>query len=308
MTDLSPGGPGPATLAAARPDAPEWFRGALAAAPERSFTEVAGARIETLAWGERGRPGLLLLHGNGAHADWWSFLAPFFAGEHRVAALSWSGMGGSDRRERYALDLFVEEAMAVAETTGLFDGPAAPVFAGHSFGGFPVIQAAATLGRRLRLAITIDTPVFLTERRSERRRVRDDVRPNRVYPTLEAALARFRLEPAQPCDHPYILDHIARTSLRRVTPPEGEGWTWRFDPYLWQAYRSDDPLPALARPLCPLAMIAGARSALIHPGDVARVRAIAPPDTRFVEIPEAHHHIMIDQPLALVAALRALLA
>jgi pimeloyl-ACP methyl ester carboxylesterase len=55
-------------------------------------------------------------------------------------------------------------------------------------------------------------------------------------------------------------------------------------------------------------MIAGARSALIHPGVVARVRAIAPPDTRFVEIPEAHHHIMIDQPLALVAALRALLA
>ena len=27
-----------------------------------------------------------------------------------------------------------------------------------------------------------------------------------------------------------------------------------------------------------------------------------------VEIPEAHHHIMIDQPLALVAALRSLLA
>ena len=27
-----------------------------------------------------------------------------------------------------------------------------------------------------------------------------------------------------------------------------------------------------------------------------------------IEIPDAHHHIMIDQPLALVAALRALLA
>jgi hypothetical protein len=27
-----------------------------------------------------------------------------------------------------------------------------------------------------------------------------------------------------------------------------------------------------------------------------------------VEIPDSHHHIMIDQPLALVAAIRALLA
>jgi hypothetical protein len=27
-----------------------------------------------------------------------------------------------------------------------------------------------------------------------------------------------------------------------------------------------------------------------------------------IEIPDSHHHVMIDQPLALVAALRALLA
>jgi hypothetical protein len=33
-----------------------------------------------------------------------------------------------------------------------------------------------------------------------------------------------------------------------------------------------------------------------------------PPELKEIEIPEAHHHIMIDQPLALVAALRSLLA
>src|SRR3712207_9584205 len=62
-----------------------------------------------------GKPGLLFLHGNGAHADWWSFIAPFFADTHRVAALSWSGMGGSDHRERYSIDGFVAEAFGVAE-------------------------------------------------------------------------------------------------------------------------------------------------------------------------------------------------
>ena len=33
-----------------------------------------------------------------------------------------------------------------------------------------------------------------------------------------------------------------------------------------------------------------------------------PPDMLEIEIPDSHHHVMIDQPLALVAALRTLLA
>ena len=99
-----------ARFGGAKPPAPAWFEAALARAPERRSVEVEGANIESLSWGERGKPGLLFLHGNGAHADWWSFIAPFFADTHRVAALSWSGMGGSDHREHYSLDTFVAEA------------------------------------------------------------------------------------------------------------------------------------------------------------------------------------------------------
>ena len=83
--------------------------------------DIAGARIETLAWGERGKPGLLLMHGNGAHAQWWSFIAPFFARDWRVVAFSWSGMGRSDRRPSgtYSLDLFVDEAFSIAQAEGI---------------------------------------------------------------------------------------------------------------------------------------------------------------------------------------------
>src|SRR5690606_30970270 len=62
-------------------NAPAWFEAALAEAPARSFVEVEGARIETLAWGEVGRPGVMLLHGKGCHADLWTFIAPFLATE-----------------------------------------------------------------------------------------------------------------------------------------------------------------------------------------------------------------------------------
>src|SRR3546814_11355163 len=51
-------------------EGPGWFASALAVAPERGTCEVSGTAIETLAWGERGKPGLLFLHGNGGHADW----------------------------------------------------------------------------------------------------------------------------------------------------------------------------------------------------------------------------------------------
>jgi len=67
---------------------------------------------------------------------------------------------------------------------------------------------------------------------------------------------------------------------------------------LWQA---------LAECRAPLAVVRGALSGMTG-GDVnARLRRAAPPGTPFIDIPEAHHHVQIDQPLALVAALRTLL-
>src|SRR5580698_7795283 len=77
-----------------RPPAETWFHEALAIEPERSQFDLQGATIELLTWGRIGDPGLLFLHGGGAHADWWSFIAPFFHERFRCAAFSWSGMGG----------------------------------------------------------------------------------------------------------------------------------------------------------------------------------------------------------------------
>ena len=131
------------------PPAPPWFDTAIAHKPERTFTDVRGAAIETLAWGERGKPGLLFLHGNGACADWWSFVAPFFTQTHRIAAFSMSGMGGSGWRDRYSYDLYVDEAFAVAEATGLFAAETKPVIIGHSFGAFITSGIIGRAGSRI---------------------------------------------------------------------------------------------------------------------------------------------------------------
>src|SRR5665213_2379034 len=72
------GGPteGPLTsFNGAVPPAPQWFERIAAIAPESCFVEVEGAKIHFLRWGDRSKPGLLLVHGNAAHAYWWSFIA-----------------------------------------------------------------------------------------------------------------------------------------------------------------------------------------------------------------------------------------
>ena len=56
-----------------RPDAPAWFTEALALTPERSRVVVQTANIEVLSWGNRGAPGLLLMHGLGAQKMTWAY-------------------------------------------------------------------------------------------------------------------------------------------------------------------------------------------------------------------------------------------
>jgi pimeloyl-ACP methyl ester carboxylesterase len=295
------------------PDRPAWFDAALKRAPQRTWHEAAGARIETLTWGERGKPGLLLLHGNKAHADWWSFIAPFFADDFHVVASSWSGMGASDWRASYSLDDYVAEADAVSRAAGLFEHERRPVVVAHSFAGFVAARYAARCGESLGGVVALDVPMHKRRKDGEHdpEREANAPRPNRVYGTLSAALARFRFAPPQPCENLFIADHIARGSLKRVEPdadhPEG-GWTWRFDPHLWRDMRLGNPWPDFGASRCPVAVMWGGDSSLVQPELLSKARQQFGSGVPFVEIPQARHHVMVDQPLALVAALRGLLS
>lgn len=261
---------------------------------------IDGAGVEVLTWGEPGKPGLLFLHGNGAHADWWSFIAPFFAADYRVAAFSWSGMGASDHRLTYSIGGFVDEIFAVIDAAGLARvGP--PVIVAHSFGGFPMMAAVHTQGERFAGAVIVDTP-FRLQGEPGGRPPNATNRPHRIYPDIAAALARFRFAPVQACANPYIANWIARGSLRQV---DG-GWTWRFDPFLWSRFEVGDALALLDAPRCPVALIWGDRSLLMQPDRVATMRNILPPGIPAIAIPDAEHHVMVDQPLAFVSALRGL--
>lgn len=310
-----------AAFAGEEPSAPQWFRDAIEDAPERSFVTSHGTKLELLTWGEVGKPGLLLVHGNSAHADWWSFIAPYLAKDYRVAAFSLAGMGESEWRDRYAFTDFAGDAEACARAAGLYEGGGKPIYIGHSFGGAQVFFAAAQRPEQMRAAVLVDTgfggppPEVLEERKKRMEQIRNIPtadRPSRIYATLPQALARFRLMPPQPAGHLFIADFIARRSLKRSPLPDGssDGWTWKFDPTMWEKLdRTGMPASAGAAPpvAVPMVHIYGAHSRIIERRKAGE-RSFLGPDVREIEIPESQHHIMIDQPLALVASLRTLLA
>lgn len=283
------------------PAAPSWFKRAVATLPEVGEVLHDGARIETLSWGDRGKPGLLLLHGAMAHAGWWSHIAPALATARRVTALSWSGMGGSDWRSTYSAGQHAREALAVAEQTGLFDAPTLPTAIGHSFGGHALLKLACTDGPRFQRAVVLDSAAG-----SPSHPPKHPVRPAE-FSSLEDALARFRLLPGQKAE-PYILDRLARGGLKSTTTAEGEArFTWSFDPALFVNYEPVDDQAWLSAALCPLVFMRGDRSAVATPAVEAGQRAKAPKNTEFVTLPNAAHHLMADQPQILTQALLDLL-
>jgi pimeloyl-ACP methyl ester carboxylesterase len=313
-----------APFAGAKPPSPAWFDAALAKAPERTLVLVEGANIELLTWGQVGKPGLIFVHGNSAHADWWSFIAPFLADDFRIAALSLSGMGDSDWRETYTFETFANEIWACAKAAGLYEAAVKPIYIGHSFGGSQVFYSAVKHPERMRGALLLDTGFGGPPTREQEEQWRREAaksgdrwrgpmqrtRPNRVYATLEEALTRFRFMPPQAPGNLFVADYIARTSLKRAPMADGsgEGWTWKFDPFLWGKLdrKPFGPLDPAKAP--PMAQIFGDRSAIMLRREMAGQADYVPANVPSVAIPDSEHHIMVDQPLALVAALRTLLA
>jgi pimeloyl-ACP methyl ester carboxylesterase len=218
------------------------------------------------------------------------------ADDRHVLAIDLSGHGDSDRRDSYSFDLWSREILAVAKDAGITKPP---VVIGHSMGGIVTLQLAALYGARIEGAVVIDSPV--REPAPEERAARGDrvFGELRVYPTKEAILSRFRPVPDQPVLG-YIADHVAETSIREG----GGGWTWKWDPRVFG--RGQELLP-LSKLDCRVALFRaehGILSAEMSHVMYDRLGRVAP----LIEIPVAGHHVMLDQPIALVAALRTLLS
>jgi pimeloyl-ACP methyl ester carboxylesterase len=282
---------------------PAWFERALAVPWSDEVVEVDGVAIHALAWGAPGRPGLVFVHGGGAHAHWWTHVAATFAERFRVLAVDLSGHGDSAHRDRYALEQWTREVMAVSAAGGI---AGRPVVIGHSMGGFVTIATAALHSDDLSGVIVCDSPVTQEDPEIGAFRLREAFGRPRTYPTVEDALVRFRTVPAQPHYLDYVLEHVGRRSLK---PVEG-GWQWKFDRRVFEQFGGrirSSALPHLPQVRCRFALLRSEHGLVtedIGASMYEQLGRVAP----VIEIPEAGHHAMLDQPLLLLTAIRTLLA
>ncbi|HLH28999.1 MAG TPA: alpha/beta hydrolase, partial [Acidimicrobiales bacterium] len=277
--------------APAPPPAPDWFRRALAVPSTDLELEVGGCRLHALAFGPAGARGLVFVHGGGAHAHWWTHVAATFADEFRVVAVDLSGHGDSGHRRSYSLEQWTEEVVASAEAGGM-RGP--PVVVGHSMGGFVTIATAALHESSVGGAIVCDSPVTEPDPEIGAYRLREAFGRPRTYPTLGEAIAHFRTVPRQRNYLDYVVDHVARHSVRHV---EG-GYRWKFDRRIFAQFGAGIrgvALPYLSRVRCRVALLRSEHGLVT--ADIGRsmfeaLGRVAP----VIVLPEAGHHAMLDQP------------
>lgn len=270
--------------------APRWFVDALADPGELGRIEVQGAMVEYRVWGPEGAPVVVLVHGGAAHGGWWDHLAPSLAVRRRVIAVDLTGHGSSDRRGSYDFPTWAEEIYAVSVT----EGSSRPSIVGHSMGGVVALAAAYRYHKSIRGAVVIDPPGWLV--------CGDELasRPpgpsaRRFHPSWEEAAERFRARPLDSSRLGFVERHVARRSVHLAE----DGWTWRFDSNV----TSHEPFPESlwGGERVPLVLVLAERG-LLSPSQVDQfVARIGSVSTRMIA--DAGHHVMLDQPLALLNCL-----
>jgi pimeloyl-ACP methyl ester carboxylesterase len=282
------------------PVADDWVQ-RMIDTPGRSGQLKTGSHLtHYLEWGDSSNARvLLLLHGFRGHAHWWDFVAPWFAHDYRVIAIDFAGMGDSSSRLKYSRATFVAEVQRVIEMTG----SKTVTLVGHSFGGRITVLAAHEFPQLLERAMVIDSNIGFADKSS---RHRFASRAKKVYPNLETACARFRFTPDEPPISPRIMRHLAVHSIK----PQGDGFVWKYDEALlrnidWEQVAEGELLKDLR---VPLDFIAGEFSAVVPPELAHRIGKAIRHGRGPIVIPSAYHHVPVDQPLALVAAMRGLLS
>ena len=290
---------------------PQWFREALAQMPQDRFVPFQDTELHFRQWDGPSPQAhnVVLLHGGGAHARWYDFIAPLLTRDFNVISLDMPGMGDSGWLQTYNRDIMAEAIITMIRAAGF---AAKPALIGHSMGGMISLLTAHHYHAELAALMICDYYVRPPEAHEEWYMEEDEngelkprqTRDTLVYESFDKALSRFRLQPEQPCANQFIVDYIGGHSLREV---EG-GWTWKFDPHMYHDFPIGDDWPEIYRDLpLPLASMFGELSQ--NSDKMTRREMIAfmqaqRPDTPHFDLIGARHHVLLDQPLAFASSLK----
>jgi pimeloyl-ACP methyl ester carboxylesterase len=235
-------------------------------------------------------PRIVLLHGGGANLHWWDHLSPELARTHHVVALDFRGHGDSDFPETREVGAFHLDLKALLA----YFGSKCHALVGHSLGAHVALHHAATHSDVAKLVLI--EPSRGAERR-ERRRSRLALAARRTYRTRDEAIARFRFLPDAPDVPEALRQSVAAHSVHLQTNGR---YGFKFDPHWFSIPAAERP--NLRRVGAHTLLLRGSNSSLLSQEGAAELCAELPL-AELVEIEAAGHHVHIEQPHAVLAAL-----
>jgi pimeloyl-ACP methyl ester carboxylesterase len=274
----------------------------LRPAPATSrFLQAGGLRLHLLDYGAPGKQPVLCVHGGGAHAHWFDFVAPDLVADFHVQAIDLRGHGDSEwagtadySYARHAQDL--HEAVAALGLDGFF-------LIGHSMGGMVALEYATTYPGRVARLVVADTTMRLSADRIANFHQIGAREPGR-YASEEEYMQRFRLRPSASTASAAVIAHIARHAGRRA---DDGTWVHKFDRKVYASREYRDGVDYWDRIRIPALLVKGALSPRVSPAIQAEVKARCP-QVQFAEVPGAEHHVTLDNPHGFVAAVRPFLS
>lgn len=282
-------------------ETPDWFWQYVETESKSQYVEVEGVDVNYLTWSDAGNPGLLFVHGHNAHAHWWDFIAPAFKDDYQTVAIDLSGMGDSDHRDNYSADTYAAEIVAVADAAGM---PKDTIVVAHSFGGRMALRAFAQYPDRFKGLVLVDSGVKHPD--EERPPEPERWSKPKVYPNSDIARARFRLQPPQTCDNEYIVQHIARHSVEY--DDDAGGFVWKFDEELNSRMSGYGDAESDLKSISTLAALIYGQNSETFGAKSAQYMKELLPSLDVTELSDAQHHLFLDQPVAFMDRLKAILA
>ncbi len=273
----------------------------VTAEPTSRFVQIDGLKLHYFDWGgDASQRIFVLCHGGSAHAHWWDFVAPELVAHGKVIALDLRGHGRSQWADAYGPGSHISDLKAFLRD----HVRQRVVLVGHSMGGEIAQRVAADCPELIEALVLADAPHGGPPLRTRllwrwKRRKQHLGRPE--FRSLEELVRRFRLSP--PGDR-LTREQLAELAVKGAEQLPNGNWAFRFDPKTrkmtpgWKRHIRF-PLKQIRRPVL---ILRGEHSALVTPNAARRMhRGIR--NSQLKQIPNAHHHVSLDNPNDTAAAI-----
>jgi pimeloyl-ACP methyl ester carboxylesterase len=270
---------------------------------EELRVELAGRTLAALAWGDRARRPMLLLHGWLDNAGSFSAIAPLLARDHYVVAIDLRGHGRSAHIPSGAWYHYVDYFDDLRATLDHFGWASATLF-GHSLGGTLASLFAAAYPERVERLLLVEALGPLTvppegtlaqlRRGLDERAAFANRRALRVFRDLDAAIEARAMASG-------FSSEVARALVARGVQEVEGGYVWSSDPRLTltsaQRYSEAQVLAMLGGIRARTLLILAKPATSYLPDAMMQERAAQVANIEVVHV-EGHHHLHLESPEA----------